>query len=65
MNVQKRKMGQATFSHGCTHVIIQSSQNACTSFAFARCDWNCAGNLEKNVNIWKEGSITIFDCHSR
>ena len=28
--VQKRKMGQAVFSHRCTHVVIQSSQ--CASF---------------------------------
>ena len=42
MNVQKRKMGQAIFSHRCTHVVIQSSQCAYASFAFARCDWNCA-----------------------
>ena len=52
-NVQKRKMGQAILSHRCTHVVIQSSQCACASFAFARCDWNCTGNFEKNANIWK------------
>ena len=44
MNVQKLKMGQAIFSHRCTHVVIQPSQcaRACASFTFARCDWNCA-----------------------
>ena len=65
VNVQKRMMGQAIFSHRCTHVVIQLSQCACASFTFARCHWNCTGNLEKNANIWKEGSITISDCHSR
>ena len=43
--VQKRKTGQAIFSHRCTHVVIHSSQCACVSFAFARCDWNYTGNL--------------------
>ena len=52
-DVQKRKMRQAILSHRCTHVVIQSSQCACVSFAFARCDWNCTGNLEKNTNTWK------------
>ena len=52
-NVQKRKMGQTIFSHRYTHVVIQSSQCACASIAFARCDWHCTGNLEKNAYIWK------------
>ena len=34
MNVQKRKIGQAIFSHRCPHVVIQSSQCACASFVF-------------------------------
>ena len=58
VNVQKRKIGQAIFSHRCAHAVIQSSQCAVASFAFVRCDRNCAGNLEKNANIWKKGSIT-------
>ena len=41
-----------------THSVV----SMCLRFvAFARCDWNCAGSLEKNANIWKEGSHRIFD----
>ena len=29
LNVQKRKIGLAIFSHLCTHVVIQLSQCAC------------------------------------
>ena len=56
MNVQKHKMGQVIFSHRCTHVVIQSSQSACASFAFARCDWNSAGNLRRMLIFGKRAA---------